>query len=34
MDNNKVDKKNKENIPNSGLFKATASNKTIQTLPR
>ena len=33
MKDNKIDKENKENIPNNKPPKASASNKDIQTLP-
>ena len=34
MENNKVDKENKENIPNNEPSRASASNKATQILPR
>ena len=33
MKNNKVDKENKENIPNNKLLKVLASNKIVQISP-
>ena len=33
MKDNKIDKENKENIPNNKPPRASASNKDIQTLP-
>ena len=32
MKDNKIDKENKENIPNNKLLRVLASNKVIQTL--
>ena len=33
MKNNKIDKENKENIPDNKLSRALASNKDVQILP-
>ena len=33
MEDNKIDKENKENIPDSEPLRASASNKDVQTLP-